>query len=100
MRRVSARAPLPALASADLRQARIAQGQRVLSFADFRFEWSAVRLALREVARAVESVGGLSPEEARTVEGLVRGETPQLERCLQRWFDGSESGEASKPGEP
>ena len=90
-RRVSARAPLPALASLDVRQARIAHGQRVLSFGDFRFDWSAVRLALREVARAVESVGGLSPEEARTVEGLVRGETPQLERCLQGWFDGSES---------
>lgn len=97
-RRVSARAPLPALATLDVRQARIAQGQRVLSFADFRFDWSAVRLALREVARAVESVGGLAPDEARTVEGLVRGETPQLERCLQRWFDGSEGSESLPEG--
>ena len=58
-RRVSARAPLPALAASDVRQARLADGVRVLSFADFRFEWSDVRLALREVARALEAVGAL-----------------------------------------
>jgi formate dehydrogenase maturation protein FdhE len=87
-KRVSARAPLPALASNEARQARIGAGTRVLSFQDFRFDWSAVRLALREVARALDSVGAAQEEDCRTVDGLVRGETPALERCLQQWFDG------------
>ena len=98
-RRVSARAPLPALAAPDVRQARVAKGERILSFDDFRFDWSAVRLALREVARAVESVGGLSPDERRTIEGLVRGETPEIERCLKGWFNGSEGSKGSESSE-
>ncbi|MEX2270612.1 MAG: formate dehydrogenase accessory protein FdhE [Vicinamibacterales bacterium] len=87
-RRVSARAPLPALAPTDVRQARVNDGARVLSFSDFRFDWSAVRLAVREVARALEAVGALQEDEAKTAENLVRGETAELERCLQRWFNG------------
>lgn len=59
----------------------------MLSFKDFRFDWSAVRLALREVARALESVAALPREESAKVEALVRGETPALERCLVAWFD-------------
>lgn len=100
MRRVSARAPLPALAPPDARQKCITEGRRVLSFADFRFDWSAVRLALREVARAVEAVGGLTAEESKAVDGLVRGETPALERCLKQWFDGgdAERGETLSEG--
>ena len=90
-RRISARAPLPALAPTQTRQTRVADGTRVLSFADFRFDWSAVRLALREVARALESVGALQNAEVKAAESLVRGETPVLERCLQRWFNGDGS---------
>lgn len=94
MRRVSARAPLPALAPLDARQARIASGARVLSYSDFRFEWSDVRLALREVTRALEAVGGLTAEDSAAMAALVRGETPALDRCLAKWFaprqDGAE----------
>ena len=86
-RRLSARAPLPFLAPIAERQSSIASGTRVLSFKDFRFDWSAVRLALREVARALESVAALPREESAKVEALVRGETPALERCLVLWFD-------------
>lgn len=86
-RRVSARAPLPFLAPASERQARVSAGRRVLSFPDFRFDWSAVRLAVREVARALGSVGALPREEAASIERLVRGETPALEGCLALWFD-------------
>jgi hypothetical protein len=86
-RRVSARAPLPFLAPTSERQALISTGRRVLSFQDFRFDWSAVRLAVREVARALESVGALPREEGASVERLVRGETPALEGCLALWFD-------------
>ncbi len=89
MRRVAARAPLPALAATEARQARLAEGARILSFADFRFDWSDVRLALREVARALDLVGALPAEDSATVLSLVRGETPALERCLIRWFDAS-----------
>ena len=88
VRRISGRAPLPALAPFEARQARIAAGQRVLSFADFRFEWSDVRLALRETARALEAAGGLTRDDSAAVSALVRGETPALERCVARWFDG------------
>ncbi len=91
-RRVSARAPLPALAAHDDRQARLSQGRHVLAFPDFRFEWSDVRLALREVARALEAVGALSRDDLSAISALVRGETPALERCLRRWF-GGENGE-------
>ncbi|MBA3948655.1 MAG: formate dehydrogenase accessory protein FdhE [Acidobacteria bacterium] len=86
-RRLSARAPLPFLAPAPERQSAVASGTRVLSYKDFRFDWSAVRLAVREVARALESVGALPREDSASVERLVRGETPALERCLSVWFD-------------
>lgn len=86
-RRLSARAPLPFLAPAPDRQALVNAGRRVLSFPDFRFDWSAVRLAVREVARALESVGALPREEGVAVERLVRGETPALESCIALWFD-------------
>ena len=86
-RRISARAPLPFLAPAPERQALVGAGRRLLSFSDFRFDWSAVRLAVREVARALESVGALPREEGASVERLVRGETPALEGCLALWFD-------------
>ncbi len=86
-RRVSARAPLPFLAAPEARQAAIARGTRVLTFTDFRFDWSAVRLAVREVARALEAVGGLQKDEVAEVERLVRGDTPALERCLALWFN-------------
>ena len=86
-RRVSARAPLPFLASPEARQAAVSGGTRVLTFTDFRFDWSAVRLAVREVARALEAVGGLQKDEAASVERLVRGDTPALERCLSLWFN-------------
>lgn len=86
-RRVSARAPLPFLAPPPERQTRIDAGSRVLSFADFRFDWSAVRLAVREVARALEAAGALPREEGASVERLVRGDTAALERCLALWFD-------------
>lgn len=96
-KRVSARAPLPALAPAAERQARIAAGTRVLSFQDFRFDWSAARLALREVARALDSVGALQEDDCRTVDSLVRGETPALERCLERWFNRDTTGGSPLP---
>lgn len=86
-RRVSARAPLPFLAPPAERQAAIDAGRRVLSFTDFRFDWSAIRLAVREVARALSAVGALQREESATADALVRGETPALERCLRLWFD-------------
>jgi FdhE protein len=86
-RRVSARAPLPFIAAIDARQAAVNAGTRVLTFADFRFDWSAVRLAVREVARALEAVGGLQKSESAEAERLVRGETPALERCLSLWFN-------------
>lgn len=86
-RRLSARAPLPFLAPAPERQALVSAGRRVLSFPDFRFDWSAVRLAMREVARALESVSALPREDSAAVERLVRGETPALDRCLSLWFD-------------
>lgn len=86
-RRISARAPLPFLAPPEERQALVSAGRRVLSFPDFRFDWSAVRLAVREVARALEAVGALPREDGAGVERLVRGETPALERCLALWFD-------------
>jgi hypothetical protein len=95
-RRVSARAPLPFLAATSDRQARLAAGTRVLTFGDFRFDWSAVRLAIREVARALEAAGALQPTESAAAASLVRGETPALERCLSLWFD---EGEASARGE-
>ncbi len=85
-RRVAARAPLPFLAAPETRQASVTGGKRVLTFTDFRFDWSAVRLAVREVARALEAVGGLQKDEAAEVERLVRGETPALENCLALWF--------------
>lgn len=96
VRRISSRAPLPALASFDARQARLAAGRRVLSFGDFRFEWSDVRLALRETARALEAAGGLTREDSATVSALVRGETHVLERCVARWFDADTD---DRPGE-
>lgn len=86
-RRLSARAPLPFLAPAAERQSAVAAGTRVLAFKDFRFDWSAVRLALREVARALDSVAALPREDSVAVEHLVRGETPVLERYLETWFD-------------
>lgn len=95
-RRVSARAPLPALAPAHARQTRLAEGVRVLSFADFRFEWSDVRLALREVARALEAVGALPAEDEAAISALVRGETAALERCLARWFNGENGPDVSE----
>ena len=95
-RRIAARAPLPALASIETRQARIASGQRVLSFPDFRFEWSDVRLALRETARALEAVGAIAADDAVDIAGLVRGETSALERCVARWFNGDLE---ARPGE-
>jgi formate dehydrogenase maturation protein FdhE len=96
MRRVSARAPLPALATAGARQARLAGGERVLSFPDFRFDWSDVRLALREVARALEAAGALPAQDEAAVSALVRGETAALERCLARWFNGENGPEVSE----
>lgn len=95
-RRITGRAPLPALAPADLRQAKIAAGQRVLAYNDFRFEWSDVRFSLRETARALEAAGGLTRDDSAAVAALVRGETPALERCVARWFDGETGG---RPGE-
>lgn len=95
-RRIGGRAPLPALAPLEARQTRIAAGERVLSFSDFRFEWSDVRLALRETARALEAAGGLAPDDSTAVAVLVRGETPALERRVARWFNG-DTGE--RPGE-
>jgi formate dehydrogenase maturation protein FdhE len=95
-RRVSARAPLPALASHDVRQSRLAQGARVLSFADFRFEWSAVRLALREVARALEAAGAATAEDEAAISTLVRGETAAIEQCLRRWFNGENGPDVSE----
>lgn len=95
MRRVSARAPLPSLATTAVRQARVTAGERVLSFSDFRFEWSDVRLALREVGRALEAVGAITADDAATLGSLVRGDTAALERCLTRWFD-----DDSKLGDP
>lgn len=86
-RRLSARAPLPFLAPSAERQALVGAGRRVLAFSDFRFDWSAVRLAVREVARALESVGALPRAEGASVERLVRGDTPALEGCLALWFD-------------
>lgn len=101
MRRVSARAALPALAPLDARQARIAQGARVLSYSDFRFEWSDVRLALREVARALEAAGGLTRDDLAAMAGLVRGETQALERCLAKWFGPAGPGDrATSPAQP
>ena len=88
MRRVSARAPLPALASVTARQERLVKGQRLISFTDFRFEWSDVRLALREVARAMESAGAISSDDAASIASLVRGETAAVEKCLSKWFEG------------
>lgn len=87
LRRVGARAPLPALASVTARQDRVAKGDRVLSFPDFRFEWSDVRLAMREVARAMEAAGALSSDDAARVASLVRGETAEVEKALAKWFD-------------
>ena len=86
-RRVSARAPLPFLAPQAERQAAIDAGRRVLSFADFRFDWSAIRLAVREVGRALSAVGALPREDVAHADHLVRGETPALEQCLRLWFD-------------
>ncbi|HUF22569.1 MAG TPA: formate dehydrogenase accessory protein FdhE [Vicinamibacterales bacterium] len=96
MRRLSARAPLPALAPTDVRQARLTEGVRILSFPDFRFDWSDVRLALREVARALEAVGALPAEDEAAVSALVRGETAALERCLARWFNGENGADVSE----
>lgn len=92
MRKVSARAPLPALAPQEARQARLTAGTRVLSFSDFRFEWSDVRLALREVCRALNDAGALTPDDTTTMSSLVRGETPALEATLAGWFDGAGTG--------
>jgi formate dehydrogenase maturation protein FdhE len=100
LRRVSARAPLPALGSHEARHARLSKGMRVLAFADFRFDWSAVRLALREVARALEAVGALQDDEAKAAERLVRGETAALEQCLERWFDGPSADKKMAGSEP
>lgn len=97
-RKVSARAPLPALAPQDARQARLTAGTRVLSFADFRFEWSDVRLALREVCRALAAAGALTPDDTSTISTLVRGETPALESTLAAWFNGN--GEAHAGAAP
>ena len=86
-RRLSARAPLPFLAPAAERQGAIDTGRRVLSFADFRFDWSAIRLAVREVGRALSAVGALPREDVASADRLVRGETPALEQYLRIWFD-------------
>ena len=90
MRKVSSRAPLPALAAQEARQARLAAGTRVLSFSDVRFEWSDVRLALREVCRALNDAGALTPDDTATISSLVRGETPALESTLAAWFNGGD----------
>lgn len=86
-RRVSARAPLPFLAPPADRQAAVEAGRRVLSFSDFRFDWSAIRLAVREVARALSAVGALPREDVDDADRLVRGATPALEQHLRVWFD-------------
>lgn len=86
-RRLSARAPLPFLAPPAERQGAIDTGRRVLSFADFRFDWSAIRLAVREVGRALSAVGALPREDVASADRLVRGETPALEQYLRIWFD-------------
>ena len=86
-RRISARAPLPALAPVTARQERLAQGQRVIGFQDFRFEWSDIRLALREVARAMEAAGAIAADDGARVASLVRGETAQLEKAVRAWFE-------------
>jgi FdhE protein len=91
MRRTGSRAPLPALAPVTARQERLARGERILSCGDFRFEWSDIRLSLREVARVMESAGALGPGDAAAVASLVRGETAALERCIAKWFDGEPS---------
>lgn len=96
-RRVSARAPLPFLAPPSERQAAIDAGRRVLAYSDFRFDWSAIRLAIREVARALSAVGALPRDEAEAADRLVRGETPALDACLKRWFD--EQAGAPHPGD-
>jgi formate dehydrogenase maturation protein FdhE len=87
-RRTGARAPLPAIAAVTARQERLTRGEHVLSFGDFRFEWSDIRLSLREVARAMEAAGALGADDAATIGSLVRGETPALERCISKWFSG------------
>ncbi|MDQ3069343.1 MAG: formate dehydrogenase accessory protein FdhE [Acidobacteriota bacterium] len=86
-RRISGRAPLPFLASTPERQARLTGGTRVLSYSDLRFDWSDVRLSVREVTRALDAVGALQPADVSAGASLVRSETPVLERCLRRWFD-------------
>ena len=95
-RRIAARAPLPALASVTARQERLARGERVLSFADFRFEWSDIRLSLREVARAMEAAGAVSAEDAASVASIMRAETPVLERCISKWFVGDSPDETMR----
>lgn len=87
-RRLSARAPLPALASHADRQGRLAAGRHVIAYADFRFDWSDVRLAIREVCRALVAVGALGSDDAARAGELVRGETAALERSLESWFNG------------
>lgn len=86
-RRVSARAPLPRLSPVAERQRAVESGSRVLAFADLRFDWSAIRLAIREVARALSDVGALSPEDLEAAGQFVRGETGSLERLVEGWFD-------------
>ena len=98
-RRVGARAPLPALAAVTARQERLAGGRQVLAFADFRFEWSDVRLALREVARAMEAAGAISSDDAATIASLVRGETAAVEKALSKWFEGDRGLDDNMRGE-
>jgi len=92
-RRVSARAPLPLLGPVAERQQALAKGVRVLAFEDLRLDWSAIRLTLREVARALADAGALSPEELAAVDGYVRGETGALEALVATWFD-TQTGDA------